>query len=196
MTYDLHGPWSQSSDPYTAVHAYLKQPETSHKDEFAINYATDSITEQVLAYGMPKEQLQVGLAAYGRGFSGVAAGDNPDLPGFEQPWTGASHFAAEYSIQDGLLPYKSVDKLVNQLDYKSYRVHAYDENNTPLITGSYLYNATAKQFIGYQSPEVVKEVCRFIKNKQLKGAIMWSADTDLPVSNPNSLVAAYKSLCN
>ncbi len=71
MTYDLHGPWSQSSDPFTSVHAYLKQPDTNHKDEFAINYATDSITAQVLSYGMPKEKLQVGLAAYGRGFSGV-----------------------------------------------------------------------------------------------------------------------------
>ncbi|PWY54310.1 hypothetical protein DGG96_17835 [Legionella qingyii] len=196
MTYDLHGPWSQSSDPYTAVHAYLKQPDTSRKDEFAINYATDSITEQVLAYGMPKGKLQIGLAAYGRGFSGVDTGENPALPGFEQHWTGASHFASEYSIQDGLLPYKAVDKLVKQLGYKIFHINALDENNNSFITGSYLYNSSAKQFIGYQSPEVVKAVCRFIKSKQLKGAIMWSADTDLPVSNPNSLVASYKSLCN
>lgn len=196
MTYDLHGPWSQSSDPYTAVHAYLKQPQTNHQDEFAINYATDSVTEQVLAYGMPKEKLQVGLAAYGRGFSGVEPGDNPALPGFEQPWTGASHFTSAYSMQEGLLPYNSVNKAVKELNYKTYQVQTLDENNNEFITGSYLYNPSAKQFIGYQSPEVVKSVCRFIKSKQLKGAIMWSADTDLPVSNPDSLVAAYKSLCN
>lgn len=195
MTYDLHGPWSQGSDPYTAVHAYLKQPDTSHKEEFGINYGTDSITEQVLEYGMPKEKLQVGLAAYGRGFSGVEAGERPELPGFEQPWTGASHFASEYSLQDGLLPYKAVDKVINQLHYKVYHISSLDENGNSFITGSYLYNSAAKQFIGYQSPETVKAVCKFIKSKQLKGAIMWSGDTDLPVSNPNSLVAAYKSGC-
>lgn len=196
MTYDLHGPWSHSSDPYTAVHAYLKQPDTGRKDEFAINYATDSITDQVLGYGMPKEKLQVGLAAYGRGFSGVEAGDNPSLPGFEQPWSGASHFASEYSSQDGLLPYKAVEKLVSHLPYSMYHINALDEDNNSFITGSYLYNPTSKQFIGYQSPDVVKAVCRFIQRKQLKGAIMWSADTDLPVSNPNSLVATFKKLCN
>jgi chitinase len=195
MTYDLHGPWSQNSDPYTAVHSYLKQPETSRKDEFGINYATDLITEQVLAYGMPKEKLQVGLAAYGRGFSGVSAGDDVQNPGFEQYWAGPSHFASSYSGQEGMLPYYSVEKVVNELNYKIYHITALDSTNKPFITGSYIYSPADKQFIGYESPEVVKSVCEFIKAKQLKGAIMWSADTDLPVSNPNSLVATYKSFC-
>ncbi|CDZ77370.1 Chitinase A precursor [Legionella massiliensis] len=196
MTYDLHGPWSQSSDPYTAVHAYLQHPETSHKDEFAINYGTDAITEQVLGYGMPKEKLQVGLAAYGRGFSGVAPGEDKELPGFEQPWTGPSHFPTTYSNQDGMFPYKSVDQAISQLAYKSYDIKALDNENQPIVLGSYLYNPSTRQFIGYQSPAAVKAVCQFVKTKQLQGAIMWSADTDLPVSNPNSLVAAYKSVCN
>jgi chitinase len=195
MTYDLHGPWSQSSDPYTSVHAYLKQPSTSRKDEFAITYATDEITEQVLSYGMPKEKLQIGLAAYGRGFSGVSAGDDPTLPGFEQPWTGASHFAPAYTNQEGLLPYKSVAKAINELGYKNYTIYAFDEENKSFATGSYLYNPSVRQFIGYQSPEVIKSLCEFIKAKQLKGAIMWSADTDLPITNPASLVATYKSSC-
>ncbi|CEK11721.1 glycosyl hydrolase family 18 protein [Legionella hackeliae] len=196
MTYDLHGPWSQSSDPYTAVHTYLVQPQTSRKDEFGIGYATDLITAQVLGYGMPKEKLQIGIAAYGRGFSGVQPGEDSNYPGFEQPWTGASHFPAIYSKQDGMLPYSSVDKLVNELNYTIYHIQATNDENQPFITGSYLYHAGTQQFIGYESPEVVKEVCEFIKEKQLKGAIMWSADTDLPVSNSKSLVATYKNSCN
>ncbi|KTD25546.1 glycoside hydrolase family 18 protein [Legionella maceachernii] len=196
MTYDLHGPWSQSSDPYTSIHAYLKQPETSRKDEFAINYATDSVTEQVLAYGMPKEKLQIGLAAYGRGFSGVPQGEDSEHPGFEQPWAGPSQFTATYTNQEGMLPYKSVDRVINELGYKPYLVRASDVENTSFVTGAYLYSFSAKQFVGYQSPEVVKSVCEFVKQKGLKGAIMWSADTDLPVSNAHSLVAAYKDGCN
>ncbi|MDI9819168.1 MULTISPECIES: glycoside hydrolase family 18 protein [unclassified Legionella] len=196
MTYDLHGPWSQSSDPYTSIHALLKQPESSRKDEFAINYATDKITEQVLSYSMPKEKLQVGLAAYGRGYSGVEAGSDPNYPAFEQPWTGASHFSDDYSNQNGMLPYKAVDSLINTLHYKSYTVTVPDEQGNLLASGAYLYHPAEKQFIGYQSPETVKAVCEFIKRKQLKGAIMWSADTDLPISNPHSLVAAYRSGCH
>ncbi|WP_133128487.1 glycoside hydrolase family 18 protein [Legionella nagasakiensis] len=195
MTYDLHGPWSQSSDPYTAVHAYIKQPETSRKDEFSINYAMDSITEQVLAYGMPKEKLQVGIAAYGRGFSGVEAGEDELHPGFEQPWQGPSQFPEQYTKQDGLLPYKSVDAVIKQLNYRSYPITALDQDNQLLVTGAYLYNPIAKQFVGYQSPEVVQGICEFVKKNHLKGAIMWSADTDLPVTNARSLVATYKRSC-
>lgn len=195
MTYDLHGPWSKNSDPYTAIHAYVKQPETSRKNEFAITYALDEATQQVLSYGMPKEKLQVGIAAYGRGFSGVLAGDNPALPGFEQPWNGASHFPTSLSLQDGLFPYNSVEKAITELQYKIYHVYAINENNESFVTGSYLYNAITQQFIGYQSPETVKSICDVIKRKQLKGAIIWSADTDFPVSNPKSLINTYKRYC-
>lgn len=194
MTYDFHGPWSQYADPYTSLHAFLKQPESARKDEFEINYAADEITNLVLSYGMPSNKLQVGIAAYGRGYSGVLPGDDPKYPGFEQPWQGPSVFAKAYSNQDGLLPYKSLDKVVNDLNYKIYHIDT-ELANQSVITGSYIYNPTTRQFVGYQSPEMVKAICQYVKDKQLKGAIMWSADTDLPVSNANSLVASYKAAC-
>jgi chitinase len=193
MTYDLHGPWSQASDPYTSIHAFIKQPVTAHKDEFAINYATDEITQQVLGYGMPPSKLQVGIAAYGRGYKGVAVGENHTLPGFEQKWTGPSSFAATYTNQDGLLPYKAVDRVVAELGYQIYHVKALDAQQHAFVTGSYLYSPLSQQFVGYQSPETVQSLCDFVKAKQLHGTILWSADTDLPVSNPKSLVASYQS---
>lgn len=179
----------------TAIHAYIKQPETAHKNEFFVNYGTDAITAQVLGYGMPKEKLQVGIAAYGRGFSGVEAGTNPQLPGFEQPWSGPSTFNSAYTQQAGLLPYNTIDKVIQNLGYQSYNVMEYDENGHPFVTGAYIYNSAAKQFVGYQSPETIQALCEFVKRKQLQGSIMWSADTDLPVSNPKSLVGAYRSFC-
>ena len=160
-----------------------------------MNYGTDAVTAQVLSYGIPANKLQVGLAAYGRGFAGVPAGDEVDHPGFEQAWTSSAYFSDEYTKQEGLLPYSSVVKAINNLGYKSYQVMAQDENNNSFVTGAYIYNPQAKQFVGYQSPEAVKAVCEFVKAKQLQGAILWSADTDLPVSNPASLVATYKSGC-
>ncbi|KTC98111.1 glycoside hydrolase family 18 protein [Legionella erythra] len=195
MTYDLHGPWGHDSDPYTSIHAYLIQPQSLHKDEFAINYGTDEITNQVLSYGMPKNKLQVGIAAYGRGYAGVEAGEDASRPGFEQRWTGASHFPAAYSNQDGMVPYNSVDKIMKDFGYQTYSVDAEDEAGNTVVAGAYLYNDKAKQFVGYQSPQTVKALCEFIKQKQLKGAIMWSADTDLSVFNPHSLVAVYKQNC-
>lgn len=194
MTYDFHGPWSHTADPYTSIHAFLKQPESARKDTFDINYATEEIASQVLSYGMPKNKLQIGIAAYGRGYSGVMPGTDQAHPGFEQAWQGPSKFGSQYTNQDGLLPYKSIDKVVKDLHYQIYHVNA-EIDNQSIISGSYIYNPTTQQFVGYQSPEVVKGICQYVKSKQLKGAILWSADTDLPVSNPNSLVASYKADC-
>ena len=39
-------------------------------------------------------------------------------------------------------------------------------------------------------------VCNFVQQQNLQGVIMWSADTDLPVSDPNSLLASYNKVCN
>lgn len=195
MTYDMHGPWSKISDPFTAAHAYVKHPETAHKHEFEIDYGAEEITDQVLSYGIPREKIQVGIAAYGRGFSGVSAGSNPEMPGFEQPWEGASIFSDAYTKQGGLLPYNAVDKVVHDLGYKIYHINSVDEQGQSSVVASYLYNPDARQFVGYQSPEAVQSLCTLVKKKQLQGAILWSADTDLPVSHPASLVATYKNNC-
>ena len=194
MTYDLHGPWDKGADPYTANHAYVKQPNSVRRDEFAIRYGAQEVVAQVLGFGLPQKKLQVGIAAYGRGYSGVDAGDNPSLPGFEQPWQAASYFSEQYTTQGGLVPYNAIDRLVNELGYQDYAL--FDEvSNSKVNIGNYLYHFGDKQFVGYQSPDTVKSLCQFIQNKGLQGAIMWSADTDLPVSNSRSLVASFRTQC-
>lgn len=196
MTYDNHGAWYKSTDPYTAVHSYVKQPNTEHKDEFALNYGADATTEQVLSYGLPREKLQLGIAAYGRGYSGVEVGSNSELPGFEQAWKGLCFFKNSYTNEKGLLPYNSVPKVMENLGYKSYNLREIDENGNSFITASYLYSPETKQFVGYQSPESVKALCELVKKNQLQGSIMWSADSDLPVWDSRSLLGSYRALCN
>lgn len=195
MTYDFHGPWGKSGDPYTSLHAPLKQPDTLHKDEFPINYGAQAVTERVLSYGMPANKLEIGFAAYGRGFSGVNAGSDSKLPGYEQPWNSSSRFDLQYTRQAGLVPYKSIPKIIQDLGYKSFDVTALNALNNEIVVGSYIYSSIAKQFVGYESPQEVREVCQFIKEKGLQGAILWSADTDLPVSNPKSLVTTFRNNC-
>lgn len=194
MTYDFHGPWSHTEDPYTSIHAYVKQPNSVHKDAFAINYAAEEVVNKVLSYGIAPSKLQIGIATYGRGFSGVPAGGNSALPGFEQSWVGSSQFAGKYTNQTGLVPYKAIPKIMNELNYQKYHIMAND-GQSDYVTGSYIYSAQAQQFVGYQSPETVKSVCELVKAKGLQGAILWSADTDLPVSDNDSLVGTFKRYC-
>ncbi len=197
MTYDLHGPWSHSADPLTALHAYLAQPNIPNINKFSIQYGAEKVINTVLSYGMPADQLQMGVANYGRAFSGVPNKTiaSTNLFGFDQPWVGAAKFPGDISKQAGMLPYKFVSQLVSQ-GYSQYEVHqVLGDASTPVV-GAYLFNPNAATpnvgtFVGYESPAEVRAACVFAKEKHLHGMIFWDAASDLPVSDPASLLATF-----
>lgn len=183
MTYDMHGPWSMNGDPGTLPHVLFSMPEgLSHS--YAVNYGTKEITTQVLAYGIPASKLQIGVATYGRGFSGVAATNH----GLDQSWTGPSMVDASYSNQVGFLPYASVPLLLNQ-GYQHYVM----KDAAGAVIGDYIYSEAAQQFIGYQSTDSVQVVCDYEKATGLQGTILWSMDTD--TQDASSLASYYHQHC-
>jgi len=191
MTYDLHGPWSLSADPGAISHVMLKQP-ANLTHTYAVNYATNEVAAKVIAYGVDPAKLQVGLASYGRGFSGVDAGGNAANPGFDQVWTGAAALPSQYSNQSGMLPYKFVNDLVSS-GYTKY--HVLDTDSS--VIASYIYSPSLKQLVGYMSPELVDSTCAYIQSTGLQGAILWSADTDASFdgSQGMSLISEYDKKC-
>lgn len=191
MTYDLHGPWSLSSDPGTLGHIMLKQP-TNLSHTYSINYASQEVMAKVLSYGVSADKLQLGLASYGRGFSGVAPGSNASLPGFDQAWTGTSTFPSNLADSSGMLPYKSVQALLLQ-GYSQYNVM--DDNDS--VIASYLYSPSLQQMVGYMSPDLLDTTCAYVKEQGLQGAILWSADTDASDDGSQgvSLVSRYNQSC-
>ena len=154
---------------------------------YAINYATSDIIDQVLSYGIAPNKVQLGLASYGRGFANVNPGKNVNYPGFDQAWSGMSQFDAQYTNQAGLLPYKSVPALMQTAGYKSYDL----KDKLGSITASYIYNSSTKQLVGYLSKAAVKSHCDYAKSKGLRGAILWSMDTD--AEGAESLTQAYSA---
>jgi chitinase len=195
MTFDLQGAWGQGSGHNTTIHSYIKQPETARGKDLAVHYDSYRAADLVLSYGLPPGKLQLGIAAYGRGYSGVPAGENGLLPGFEQAWKGKSVFPAQYMKEKGILPYKAIGKVIKDLGYTEYQIDAFDDHGLPFASGAYIYHGTARQFVGYQSPKAIESLCKFIKERQLKGVILWNAEMDLPVSNPDSLIANYRRNC-
>lgn len=189
MTYDLHGAWSNQSDPGAISHAMLEHPNFL-KHTYEVNYAAKEIVQKVLAYGLPANKLSIGMASYGRGFANVDPGTNPTYPGFDQPWNGSSTFSGQYTNQDGLLPYKSVAAIL-QAD-PSYKT--YDVTQDSKVIASYLYSPVAKQLVGYESPALVDSLSQFIKSNNLQGAILWSMDTDAADngSQGESLISRYR----
>ncbi len=193
MTYDLHGPWSISSDPGAVSHTMLRNPSIMQKN-YTINYGVEDVIDKVLSFGMPADKLQAGIASYGRGFAGVVTGSNGNYPGFDKPWTGPSNFDAKYTNQAGFLPYKSVAAIVKDLGYTIYNVPSDDGSQT---LAAYIYSPTAGQLVGYESPEEVQSLCKYLQQKQLAGAILWSMDTDANYdgSEGPSLITTFKNSC-
>lgn len=195
MNYDLHGPWSQSSDPRTSIHSTLLQANNvPGKENFAIQYGGIEAINTVLDAGFGADKLQMGIAQYARAFGGVEDnGGMENLPGYNATWTHAAtidEMGKTNTNSDGFVPYKSIQKMTQKDGYLQKNVI---DPETLMTVGGYIYNPNTKVFVGYESPEEVVSACKFIKEKGLKGAIMWSVDTDLPVSNPASLIATYRN---
>lgn len=200
MTYDLHGPWG-AGDPGALPHEMVTQ-DTTVAHNYAITYGVKEVIQQLQAFGVDPKKIQFGLATYGRGFAGVpqtTTASHPDLPGYDQPWTAASHFVdpdPKKTIKDGQFPYNEVNRLLTDptSDYKNYEVKGPDGS----INASYIYSAGAKQFVGYVSSHVLSTLCAYSKSQNLGGAIVWSMDSDASYdgSQGTSLIDQYAKECS
>jgi chitinase len=193
MTYDMHGPWSSTEDPGAISHAMLQNLSLIDFSKYAIKYSIADVVTKVIGYGLPANKLQIGIAAYGRGFAGVEAGAT-SYPGFAQPWTSASKFPEQFSQQAGLLPYKFVQAVLAGQAGGNYQT--YDINEQNHVIASYLYSTDTKQLVGYMSPGLVKSLCQYAKDSQLQGAILWSMDMDAnDLDQGISLIKTYSDAC-
>lgn len=193
MTYDLHGPWRATEDPGAVSHALLQNPSFVDFSHYAIKYTTADIITKITSYGLPANKLQLGIAAYGRGFAGVPTGAG-SYPGFGQPWTGACKFPESVSPQTGLLPYKFVQAVLAGQSGGNYQTYDISEQNH--IIASYLYSADTQQWVGYMSPGLVNSLCDYEKTNQLQGAMLWSMDMDANgLDQGLSLIKTYSDAC-
>jgi chitinase len=62
---------------------------------------------------------------------------------------------------------------------------------TPAITTKvpYLYNATTSQFISYNDPRTIAAKATYAQQTGLGGLFFWQIMSDVPIDNPNSLIA-------
>ena len=157
MTYDFYGGWSKVGGHHTALFSSAPQ-------------ADDSVDEQVrnmTAAGLPAAKLVVGVAMYGRGFSGLA-----------KPVTGTAK-TGDYppaveavAGEAGAITYKALAKqLLNgqrgfqtQLDARSQAWH--------------LWRAADGVYIGYDDPRAVLLKGAYVREKGLAGLFAWELSQD------------------
>lgn len=161
MTYDFFGDWK----PIAAHHANLY---ASNANPSAIS--ADKAVNMFLDEGVPREKIVVGIPFYGKCWKDVIDKDN----GLYQPGTGVK----------GDFSFKRLHQ--SFIGKNGYRRYWDDAARVP-----YLRKQEGGFFISYEDEESVREKCRYIKEKNLGGAMFWEFYED---HEATLLRAVYENL--
>lgn len=161
MAYDYHGGWENTTNHNTPLHSNPKDT-TEFKD-----YSVEGTVDAYLACGVDPQDLNLGLAFYGRGWIDVTSNANNGL------WqSGKAATATGYGMgtwEGACFDYWDIiENYVGKNGYTRY----YDE----VAQVPYLYNGST--FISYDDPQSIKAKLEFADSKNLGGAMFWEFSGD------------------
>ncbi len=149
MTYDFAGSWSAT----TGHHTNLYVSAAAGASERAANTGVD---EHIRA-GIPARKIVLGVAFYGRGWSGVTSAQN----GLYQP----------YGASTGSYAYHTL--VAEYVDKNGFQRFWDDAAMAP-----YLWHADSTRFITYDDEESLRHKAEFVKAKGLGGVMYWEHSHD------------------
>ncbi|KAI9486826.1 MAG: chitinase [Benjaminiella poitrasii] len=130
---------------------------------------TDQAVNDYMAAGVPAHKLVVGMPFYGRGFSNT---DGPDCT------------------------YQGVPKGTweeGNFDYKVLPKPGATEYNDIKRMASWSYDPKAREFITYDTPEIIAAKCGYIKQRKLGGAMFWELSADHSSNDRNLVNTVYRA---
>jgi chitinase len=154
MSYDLAGPWMNSTAHHANLYDYSINGQVS-------DLSVDKVIKNYIAGGFPKHKILLGVPFYGRGWKGVASANN----GLGEAGVG--------TYVDGIT-YPDILKLM-QTDATFKRYWDADAQ------APYLYNGDV--WITYEDKESLAAKAAYVKSMGLRGMMIWEyahdMDTDL-----------------
>ncbi|TDL48875.1 chitinase [Paenibacillus dendritiformis] len=149
MTYDFTGRWSDTTGYNSNLY-----PDRGNKAKHSI----DQVITMYLDHEIDSKKLLLGVPAYSYGWKDVKSKtDGAFTPG------------KPIDIDKTDLSYKTIEKsYLNKNGYKRY----YDDQ----AKTAYLYNGNT--FISYEDKEALAEKVKYIKAKDLGGAMVWEYSQD------------------
>jgi chitinase len=149
MSYDFFN----SLTPTTGHHAGLYRAASA----LPTDRDADASVKQHLAAGIPAGKIVLGVAFYGRGFTGVRPVDN----GLKQP----------YERFEGAHDYSELaDKFIGRQGFVRY----WDDR----AKAPYLWNSATKTFITYDDPQSINIKAQYVKAHHLGGMMFWELSED------------------
>jgi len=155
MTYDFHGAWEAKTNFHSALYHDPADPSTG----VVAQYNSHDAILALVAAGMPRNKILLGLPFYGRGWKGVAAG--PTGNGLYQAANGGAPGAYETGIEDyKLLKAKAGNRWIHPQTKQLF-----------LLTGS-------GEWWSYDDPAVIGTKMQYVRDQNLRGAFSWVLDGD------------------
>jgi GH18 family chitinase len=155
MNYDFKGAWSNTDLGHqTPVHAPAWDPKEKYTTDFGI--------ARLLKQGVDSNKLVVGVAMYGRGWSGVDNYTN------NNPFSGTAVAPVKGTWESGVVDYKDITN-----KYPA-EMHYYDE----IAAAAYVFNDKTGDLISYDSAKSVLAKGKYVREKNLGGLFAWELDAD------------------
>jgi chitinase len=152
MTYDMDGSQRSGLTNFNApLRPTREDPRPLAEREASSVEGTVRVFEEE---GVPRERIVVGVPFYGRGYTGVPAGNN----GLYQPFTGAMSVAYHAVVSD-YLP-----------TYKRFR---HPEADVP-----WLYDAGSGTMLSYDDPASIAMKSAYVIAEDLGGIMLWELSGD------------------
>ncbi|MGX7825762.1 glycoside hydrolase family 18 protein [Actinokineospora sp. 24-640] len=149
--YDYHGGWESVTNQQSSVRTPADSPDNP---DFSSQVAIDAYLDR----GAPRDKLVLGVPFYSRGWTGVSGGGD----GLFQPATGPAPATWEAGYED----YKVLKSRLSE-----FTVHRDNRAGH-----AWLFDGTT--FWTFDDPTEMRRKARYITDRRLGGAMIWSLDGD------------------
>jgi chitinase len=146
MTYDFHSGGRRAG---------FNAPLYNHDDPSNPKLNVHDAVQAILAKGVPRQKLVVGVPFYGRGWGGVES-------------------AAPWNLGSGTIRVGGYTAIVQSFLNTPGFVRSWDE----VAKVPSLYNATTKEWVTYEDPESVGLKGEYVTAQRLRGAMFWELSND------------------
>ena len=167
MTYDMAGDYSAMTG--------FNAPLFNSADEPPEGMSADSTIMNLLALGIPADQLVVGVPFYGRGWIGVG----PENNGLHQPFK---------ALAPGTWELGNFDYDDLEANYVGKFRRFWDSR----ALSPWLYDPAQQLMISYEDPESLAVKARYVRERGLGGVMIW----ELSIDRSGALLSALDEALN
>ncbi|BBD51398.1 chitinase [Samia ricini nucleopolyhedrovirus] len=155
MSYDFKGAWSNIDLGYQTT---LYAPSWNPNELYNTDHAVKLLTNQ----GVDPRKIIVGVAMYGRGWTGVSNYENDNY------FLGSGNGPVSGTWEDGVVDYRQIKNEINKYIVK------FDNE----AKAAYVFDKTKGDLISYDSVDSVIAKGRYVEQNKLGGLFAWEIDAD------------------